>query len=375
MNIMISYRRADSGPITGRIYDRLQGRFGPDHVFIDIDSIPMGTDFRHHIHNTITRCNVLLPVIGPHWTGPGEIGKRRIDDPHDLVRLEVAHALERNIRVIPLLIGRAEIPPAEELPDDLKALAFRNALKVDAGIDFHHHIDRLCIAIENAALEDSENANAKNQESRGVSTRSKTLKQNTGGRPTAGKRPMSSRSPWLKWCFSIVVLVAFVIGSIAAIHVFQRSPSQAASVSAGRSPSQAAGVSDGRSPSQAAGVSEGRSPSQAASVSNISQKMARVPDPKHFPAGSVGALLVGTWKQADATFLFFEDGTFVTNDTAKGGDEGHWEAPQARHIVAKGIPSHPTRTWFLALSRDGTTLSGRMVDNWGNSEPVTLRRQ
>src|SRR5579864_1101840 len=136
MNIMISYRRADSGPITGRIYDRLRAHFGSDHVFIDIDSIPIGIDYRTHISNTVTHCDVLLPVIGPRWTGSGPVGKRRIDDPVDLVRLEVAHALERNIRVIPLLIEGAHMPASHELPDDLKPLTFRDALKVDSGIDF-----------------------------------------------------------------------------------------------------------------------------------------------------------------------------------------------------------------------------------------------
>jgi TonB family protein len=148
MIIMISYRRADSTPITGRIYDRLLARFGADHVFMDIDSIPIGTDYRTHIDDSLKSCDVLLTVIGPRWLGAGDVGARRIDDPTDLVRLEVAHALERNIRVVPLLVEDAQMPPIEELPEDLKGLRFRNALRVDSGLDFHHHIDRLSKAIE-----------------------------------------------------------------------------------------------------------------------------------------------------------------------------------------------------------------------------------
>ncbi len=188
MNIMISYRRADSGPITGRIYDRLQAHFGADHVFIDIDSIPMGIDFRHHIQKTITRCDVLLPVIGPHWTGPGEVGKRRIDDPHDLVRLEVAHALERNIRVIPLLIEDASMPRTDDLPDDLKTLGLRNALQVDSGVDFHHHMNRLCSAIERLAQEArTESASDKDEAppSTPISDVSKTEEAQKAPTPTA----------------------------------------------------------------------------------------------------------------------------------------------------------------------------------------------
>ena len=148
MIIMISYRRADSAPITGRIYDRLCARFGSDGVFMDIDSIPIGIDYRTHVDDSLRNCDVLLTVIGRRWLGEGKVGERRIDDPTDLVRLEVAQALKRDIRVIPLLVEDCEIPPIDQLPEDLHGLRFRNALRIDSGIDFHHHVDRLCTAIE-----------------------------------------------------------------------------------------------------------------------------------------------------------------------------------------------------------------------------------
>jgi len=146
--IAISYRREDTAPITGRIYDRLQAIFGRDRVFLDFDSIPFGVDFRTHISDSLNRCDTLLVVIGPHWSGASPDGSRRIDDPTDFVRLEVAQALAQNIRVIPLLIDRTDIPSSSSLPEDLKSLAFRNALRVDSGADFHHHIDRLCDSLQ-----------------------------------------------------------------------------------------------------------------------------------------------------------------------------------------------------------------------------------
>jgi TIR domain len=146
--IAISYRREDTAPITGRIYDRLQAIFGRDQVFMDLDSIPFGVDFRTHIAESLSRCHALLVVIGPHWLGVSPDGSRRIDDPSDFVRLEVAQALARNIRVIPLLIDRTDMPSSSSLPEDLKSLAFRNALRVDSGADFHHHIDRLCKSLQ-----------------------------------------------------------------------------------------------------------------------------------------------------------------------------------------------------------------------------------
>jgi len=110
MTVIISYRRDDSGAITGRICDRLRARFGAEKVYMDIDSNPIGVDYRSHIDDSLQRCDMLLAVIGPHWLGGGEVGARRIDDPGDLVRLEVTRALARGVRVVPLLIDETEMP-------------------------------------------------------------------------------------------------------------------------------------------------------------------------------------------------------------------------------------------------------------------------
>jgi hypothetical protein len=146
--IAISYRREDSTPITGRLYDRLQAEFGKGNVFMDFDSIPYGVDFRDHIKQMIDRSKVLIAVIGPDWLGKRRHrGSRRIDEPTDFVRLEIGYALERNLPVIPILVSNTEMPRSEELPKDIEALAFRNGLRLDVGIDFHHHAERLSVAI------------------------------------------------------------------------------------------------------------------------------------------------------------------------------------------------------------------------------------
>lgn len=147
--IAISYRRDDSLPIAGRLYDRLQAKFGKRNVFMDFDSIPPGVDFREQIKQTIERSNLVVAVIGPDWLGQtGNV--RRIDDPADFVRLEIAYALCRGIPIIPLLVDETPMPKAEKLPPDIEALAFRNALPLDSGIDFHSHTDRLIVGIRNA---------------------------------------------------------------------------------------------------------------------------------------------------------------------------------------------------------------------------------
>jgi ketosteroid isomerase-like protein len=145
--IAISYRREDSLPIAGRLYDRLSAEFGKKEVFMDFDSIPYGMDFRKHIKQTLARADVVVAVIGPSWAGPQSNSKRRIDDPKDFVRLEIAVTLERGIPLIPVLVDDTQMPAADALPMEIEALAFRNAIELDTGIDFHHHSDRLIAGI------------------------------------------------------------------------------------------------------------------------------------------------------------------------------------------------------------------------------------
>jgi len=145
--IAISYRRQDSSSVAGRLYDRLQAEFGKGSVFMDFDSIPYGVDFREHIKQTLQRAKVVVAIIGPEWSGGKDLANRRIDDPTDFVRLEVASALENGIPIIPVLVNNTPMPEAKNLPPELEGLAFRNGLALDTGIDFHHHADRLIAGI------------------------------------------------------------------------------------------------------------------------------------------------------------------------------------------------------------------------------------
>jgi formylglycine-generating enzyme required for sulfatase activity len=145
--IFVSYRRQDTAGTAGRIYDRLCAHFGEDDLFIDMDSIPFGVDFREQIVRAVDQCGVMLAVIGPKWLGETETG-RRIDDPRDFVRIELEVALQRKLPVIPVLIDRTPMPAESELPPLLHALAYRNAIDIDQWRDFHHHVDRLIKGIE-----------------------------------------------------------------------------------------------------------------------------------------------------------------------------------------------------------------------------------
>ncbi len=127
-SIFISYRRQESSHIAGRLYDRLSDLFGTDRVFIDVDTIKPGVNFVEAIDHAIATSRVLLAIIGPHWlTATDESGHRRLDDPDDIIRLEIEAALTRNVLVVPILVEGAEMPGRQDLPESLAGLVLRNA--------------------------------------------------------------------------------------------------------------------------------------------------------------------------------------------------------------------------------------------------------
>jgi len=107
--IAISYRRADSEAMTGRIFDRLIAHYGKDAIFRDIDDIPPGIDFRVHINQTLLKTNILLAIVGPQWLGmASDGGADRIQEETDPVRVEVETALRRRVPLIPVAVLGAE---------------------------------------------------------------------------------------------------------------------------------------------------------------------------------------------------------------------------------------------------------------------------
>jgi len=129
--IFLSYRRSDAEGQAGRLYDELAGHFGQDAVFMDVAGIEAGRDFRQAIDKHVTSCGVLLAIIGREWLAATDAnGRRRLDDPNDFVRLEVATALKRDIPVVPVLVRGAVMPQATELPADCADLCYRNAVEL-----------------------------------------------------------------------------------------------------------------------------------------------------------------------------------------------------------------------------------------------------
>jgi hypothetical protein len=149
MKIFISYRRDDSAGYAGRLHDYLVPRFGEKNIFMDIATIEPGEDFREAIRRAISVCDVVLVMIGKQWLSiPDAQGQPRLNNPDDLVRLEVATALTiHKVRVIPVLVRDSKMPGSHMLPDDLKALSWRNAYELSDS-RFQYDADELIHAIK-----------------------------------------------------------------------------------------------------------------------------------------------------------------------------------------------------------------------------------
>jgi hypothetical protein len=126
--VFICYRRQDSAEAALRVYRLLSGVFGKDRVFMDL-TIPEGEDFVEWIEKKIGASGVVIPIIGPAWLAVDPTtGRRRIDDPKDILRNEIRGPLERGLAVLPVLAGGAQMPGEDELPTDLTRLARIHAL-------------------------------------------------------------------------------------------------------------------------------------------------------------------------------------------------------------------------------------------------------
>ena len=129
--IFISYRREETAYPAGWLFDRLADHFGAGQIFKDVDSIELGDDFVEMITRAVGSCDVLLALIGDQWlTVIDKQGRRRLDDPNDFVRLEIEAALQRKVRIIPILVEGATMPHADELPAAIAGLARRQALEL-----------------------------------------------------------------------------------------------------------------------------------------------------------------------------------------------------------------------------------------------------
>lgn len=183
-NVFISYRRGDTAGYAGRLYDRLKASF-PGRVFIDVGEIPPGADFVTTIEKHIAGCSTLIALIGSSWTA-----QNRLHDSDDLVRIEIASALQRNISVIPVLVGAASLPASSALPEDIRPLLRRQTISL-SDEDWDHGCERLIQALRTAV----------------------------------GSEHSGSRAA-VKWGFALAAVAVLVVGGI--LFLKGRRPQQAA---------------------------------------------------------------------------------------------------------------------------------------------------
>jgi hypothetical protein len=150
--IFISYRREDSIDATDRIYERLALHFGAANVFMDVDAIPPGTDYRQYLHDSVSASAAMLVVIGHHWTSVRGKGlmfwRQRLYDPSDWVRIEIEMAIKHGIPIIPVLVGQSVLPPARSLPESIRPILNFQTTEVRPGRHFTEHIQKLVRTIE-----------------------------------------------------------------------------------------------------------------------------------------------------------------------------------------------------------------------------------
>ena len=164
--IFVSYRRDDSSRYAGRLFDRLVSHFGKDRIFMDIDTIEPGEDFVTVIENAVGSCEILIAIIGKQWLSSTGRNTGRLDNPNDFVRLEIATALSRDVRVIPVLVQRASMPKPQDLPDDLVKFTRRNAVEL-TDLRWQSDVDQLISVMERVLVKrDGERQRAREQEER-----------------------------------------------------------------------------------------------------------------------------------------------------------------------------------------------------------------
>ena len=141
--VFISYRRSDAAAIAGRLYDRLTAHYGAASVFLDVDDIPPGIDFRVHTSRIIDQCSIVLAIVGLRWLGRDDRGIGRIQQADDPVRAEIELALNAKVPLIPILVDGIDMPGPADMPESLREFAVLNAVRLDSSVEFHWQVDRL----------------------------------------------------------------------------------------------------------------------------------------------------------------------------------------------------------------------------------------
>jgi hypothetical protein len=180
--MFISYRRDDTAGHVGRLYDALSARYGSQQIFVDIDHIGPGEDFVRALDDAVAKSLVTLVVIGKRWV-MDESGYSRLQNPNDFVRLEVVAALQRGLKVIPVLVQGAQMPGARDLPWDLHDLTTRNAFEL-SDLRWKEDTARLTSELD------------------------RIIKTYFSSQPKPERAPRAPTPRWVWWAFAALLVVA-----------------------------------------------------------------------------------------------------------------------------------------------------------------------
>jgi TIR domain len=134
INIFISYRHADSGSFCEKLTQYLQQKGKIRHIFHDTESIYGGADFSKVLESSLASTEVVFVLIGRNWlSATNAQGQRRLSLNDDFVRWEIATALQLNKTIIPILIDSATMPAPEDLPVEIRDLAYKSPISIHAG--------------------------------------------------------------------------------------------------------------------------------------------------------------------------------------------------------------------------------------------------
>ncbi len=352
--IFINYRRDDSRADSGRLYDRLAARF-PGKVFRDVASLEPGVEWHEAIARVLGQADVCIVVIGKDWvTITDANGRRRLDDPRDTVRQEVATALQRQMRVFPVLVGGAQMPAEEDIPPELQGLCRRNALHITEQ-DWDEDYAKLLRAIE-------------------VSLGMRPSQPN-GGRT-------SSRTKWL-WA-GTGALAALIVLAVYGTNHAQPGPVTNIPVPGGGSATPAGGSATPGGGSTPVADSTGASAGPTDSGRVPQYKPVISPEPRR-PV-LTAANFVGNWdalvsaggQQAEEEVEIYSDSSFRVLLSGALAAVGRWrynpgtgslEVPDGANFLENGVKF--TCAWN---GTSGDRFSGGCVDRLRNSWTVSLSR-
>ena len=150
--VFLSYRRADTASVTRQLHHFLSTRFGQQSVFMDIETLIAGVDFREVLRKQIESCDIFIILIGREWTA-------RINEPDDFIALEVGFAIDLQKLIIPVLIDDEKVPQASILPEKLEEITYRPFLRLRQS-NFVEDAERLAGAIQSSSGKTPPVANA-----------------------------------------------------------------------------------------------------------------------------------------------------------------------------------------------------------------------